>query len=43
MSWKRFILNNTRIPKKFVPGDVIHYLKLILTETLYLIFSNSFN
>jgi len=45
MSLKRFTFNNRHIPKKFriFSGDVIHYLKLTLTETFYLIFSNPFN
>ena len=36
MSLNRFTINNKR-------EFLIHYLKLTLTETVYLIFSNPFN
>ena len=45
MSLKIFILIINIFPEKFriFPGDVIHDLKLTLTETIYLIFSNPSN
>ena len=44
MSLKRSIFNNKHIPKKIriFPGNVINFIKT-LTETFYLIFSNTFN
>jgi len=42
--FEKFTINNKHIPKnRIFSGDLIHYLKLTLTEIFYLIFSNPFN